>query len=313
MAAARSVPEPPPSLPALRMRALIVSALLAAVSAVGGCGTASSRSSSRHVAARSPCATATRPPATYHHVVWIVMENQAYSSIVGSPKAPYINWLRSRCASATRFFAERHPSLPNYIAMTSGSTHAITDDLGPSAHRLQGRSIFSQVGASGWRALQESMPSPCRLGDAGAYAVRHDPATYYTGLRAACRSRDVALRAAADVSARFTFVSPNLCHDMHDCSVGVGDSWLGRVLPRIFAGSTYRAGRTAIFLTWDEDDRSASNHIATLVIAPSVRAGATSATRFDHYSMLRTTEQLLGLGYLGAASRASSMRRAFSL
>jgi hypothetical protein len=241
------------------------------------------------------------------------MENEPSSSIIGAANAPYINALRSQCGSATRFFAERHPSLPNYIAMTSGATHAIADDAGPAAHPLSGASIFSQVGGTGWRSLEESMPSRCSLGDSGSYAVRHNPAAYYPRIRAACGRRDVPLGATPDVSARFTFVTPNLCHDMHDCGVSDGDAWLKGFLPKVFAGSSYRGGRTAIFLTWDEDDHSASNNIATLVIAPSVRAGTTSAKRFDHYSMLRTTEELLGLGYLGRAARASSMRRAFNL
>src|SRR5205823_11590753 len=90
-----------------------------------------------------PCGTAASPPATYDHVVWVVMENKGYSSIIGSSSAPYVNRLARQCGSASRFFAEAHPSLPNYIAMTSGSTQGITDDLDPSAHRLAVPSIFS--------------------------------------------------------------------------------------------------------------------------------------------------------------------------
>ena len=264
------------------------------------------------VAAAGPCGTVATPPRTYEHVVWVVMENKAYSQIIGSNRAPYINTLSHQCGSASRFFAETHPSLPNYIAMTSGSTHGIADDNDPSAHRLAGASIFSQLG-SGWRSLQESMPSDCLLRNSGEYAVRHNPAAYYTAIRSACPSHDVPLGSRPNLSARFSFVTPNLCHDMHDCSVKDGDAWLSTWLPKLFAGSQYRAGRTAVFLTWDEDDRSADNHIATLVLAPSVRAGTASSTKFDHYSMLRTTEQLLGLGFLGKAATATGMRGAFNL
>ena len=264
-------------------------------------------------AAAGPCATAATPPATYDHVVWVVMENKPYSGIIGSANAPYINQLKSQCGSASQFFAETHPSLPNYIAMTSGSTQGITDDSGPSAHPLNVASIFSQVGSTGWRSLEESMPSNCLLSNSGQYAVRHNPAAYYTNIRTACASRDVPLGSTPDVSARFTFVTPNLCHDMHDCSVSTGDTWLKGFLPKVFSSAAYQGGRTAVFLTWDEDDHSQSNHIATLVIAPSVGAGTTSSTVFNHYSMLRTTEQLLGLGFLGQASTATSMRSAFNL
>jgi hypothetical protein len=280
-----------------------IAVLTATVLALAGTGSA---------AAASPCGTAATPPSGYDHVVWIVMENKAVSQIIGSANAPYINQLASQCGSASQFFAVAHPSLPNYIAMTSGSTQGITDDNGPSSHPLNVASIFSQVG-TGRRSLEEAMPSNCRLTNSGRYAVRHNPAAYYTNIRTNCQTLDVPLGSTPNLSARFTFVTPDLCNDMHDCSVKTGDTWLSTFLPKVFASSEYQAGRTAVFLTWDEDDHSASNHIATLVMAPSVRPGTVSATRFTHYSMLRTTEQLLGLGFLGNAASAASMRSAFNL
>lgn len=264
--------------------------------------------------APSPCGTALTPPATYDHVVWVVMENESASSIIGSSSAPYINQLAGQCGSATDFTAESHPSLPNYIAMTSGSTQGIADDNGPSSHPLNVPSIFSQLGTGGWRALEESMPSNCDLSDSGEYAVRHDPAVYYTNIRTDCATYDVPLGSTPDLSARFTFVTPNLCDDMHDCSVQTGDTWLSGFLPKVFSSAQYQAGRTAVFLTWDENDGTTGNQIATLAIAPSIPTGTTSSTAFNHYSMLRTTEELLGLSsFIGNAATATSMRSAFNL
>ena len=262
--------------------------------------------------AAGPCGRTADPPAGYDHVVWVVMENKAYRSIIRSPNAPYENQLAAQCASAVNFFAEEHPSLPNYIAMTSGSPHGISDDRPPSSHRLRGPSIFSQLGR-GWRALQESMPAHCRPTNAGRYAVKHNPAAYYTNIRGACASLDVPLRNAPDLSARFTFVTPNLCSDTHNCSVATGDAWLHAFLRKVFASAEYRAGSTAVFLTWDEDDSSHSNHIPTIVAAPSVVPGSAPTARFNHYSMLRTTEEMLGLGLLGHARSATSMRSAFGI
>ena len=258
----------------------------------------------------NPCGTVFTPPTTYQHVVWIVFENKPDSAIIGSASAPYTNTLASQCGVASNFFAETHPSLPNYIAMTSGSTQGITDDAAPSSHPLAVPSIFSQVAS--WRSLQESMPSNCALNDSYPYAVKHNPAAYYTGIRTACASFDVPLASTPDISAAYTFVTPNLCNDMHDCSVSTGDSWLSTFLPKILGSTAYTSGSTAIFITWDEDDSSASNQIATLVIAPSVPVGTRVATTFNHYSMLRTTEELLGLNtYLGGAATATSMRSPF--
>jgi phosphatidylinositol-3-phosphatase len=263
--------------------------------------------------ASKPCGTASAAPR-YAHVVWVVMENHAYSQIIGSSEAPYTNELAAQCGLATNYKAIAHPSLPNYIAMTSGDTQGVDNDFGPSAHPLPAASIFSQSGTGRWRALQESMPENCDLGNWGKYAVRHNPAAYYTGIRADCAHQDVPLGSTPDLSARFTFVTPNLCNDTHDCSVSTGDAWLRAFFAKVFETSEYNSGRTAVFLTWDEDDDSSANHIATLVVAPSVRPGTHSATAFTHYSLLRTAEELLDLKpLLGHAASAPSMRSAFNL
>jgi hypothetical protein len=240
------------------------------------------------------------------------MENQAYSSVIGSGSAPYLTGLAASCGLATRFTAEAHPSLPNYIAMTSGSTQGITDDAGPAAHRLAAPSLFSQLGTH-WRAVDESMPRPCDLVDSGQYAVRHNPAAYYTSVRARCAAQDLPLRGNAGLSASFTFVTPNVCHDMHSCPIKDGDRWLAGWLPPLLRTPEYRSGSTVVFITWDEDDGSAKQHIPTLVVSRHVRPGTRSATSFDHYSLLRTTEEILGLPKLAAAARAASMRTAFGL
>jgi hypothetical protein len=240
------------------------------------------------------------------------MENHAYGSILGSRNAPYENQLAARCASASNVRAEAHPSLPNYLAMTSGSTHGITNDGPPSSHPVTGPSIFSQLGHE-WRALHESMRLNCARTSSGTYAVKHNPAAYFTSIRGSCARQDVPLSSAPDLSAKFTFVTPNLCNDTHDCSVSTGDRWLQTFLGKVFASSEYRGGRTAVFLTWDEDDSGHSNHIATLVAAPSVVPGRVSSQPFNHYSILRTTEEMLGLGLIGNAATATSMRGALAI
>ena len=119
-------------------------------------------------------------------------------------------------------------------------------------------------------------------------------------------------------------ITPNGCHDMDQATVrcassftGVvqlGDAWLGSFLKKVFRTPQYRSGRTAVLVTWDESSHgdAATQKIPTLVIAPSVRPGTIVTKRFDHYSLLRTSEQLLGLHpFLGAAGSAPSMRAAF--
>jgi len=132
----------------------------------------------------------------------------------------------------------------------------------------------------------------------------------------------VPLAASPDISARFTFVTPNLCNDMHSCptqsdattEIKTGDAWLSTFMPKIVASPEYQSGATAVFITWDEDDYGDSQHIVTIVVSPSTPGGLTSDTAFNHYSMLRTTEEMLGISaFLGQAATATSMRSAFHL
>lgn len=242
------------------------------------------------------------------------MENHGYDEIVGSSDAPYINQLAGQHGLATNFYAESHPSLPNYIAMTSGATQGIADDNPPADHPLDVPSMFSLLPGGGSRSLQESMPANCAKTDSGEYAVKHNPQAYYVNLGSDCAEYNVPLTDPPDLSARFTFVTPNLVHDMHDGTVADGDSWLATFVPKVLASAEYAAGRAALFVTWDEDNLLSGNHVPTLVIAPSVPPGTTVAARLDHYAMLRATQEMLGLTpLLGAAATAADMRTPFNL
>jgi hypothetical protein len=260
------------------------------------------------------------PAARYTHVVWIWMENKPYSAVIGSSSAPYVNTLAKRCGLAADYHGVSHPSLPNYLAATGGSTFGVRDDAGPAAHPIGADSIFGQLERAGlsWRSYQESMPSNCRLSAASPYAVKHNPAAYFTPVRKACTANDVPLEGnlqhdlSAGMLPSFSFVTPNLCHDTHDCSVRTGDTWLAEWIPKLTGSPQYRAGNTLLMLTWDEGV-GAGNHIPTIVVGPSVPAGSVAHARFDHYALLRTTEDLLGLGHLGAAASAPSMAVDFRL
>ncbi|MBV8997486.1 MAG: hypothetical protein JO304_00405 [Solirubrobacterales bacterium] len=255
------------------------------------------------------------PPASatkIQHVVWILMENQDYAAIVGSGSAPYINSLANTYGLATDYSAISHPSLPNYIALTSGSDQGITDDSGPSSHPLNVPNIFSQLPGGASRSLQENMPSPCAQSDAGEYAVRHNPEAYYINLGSDCGNYDVPFGPAPDLSARFTFVTPNVIDDMHDGTIADGDNFLKSYVPALMATPQYQAGNTAIFIVWDENSGSSGNQVPCIVVSPYTH-GVKDGTPYSHYSLLRTTEELLGLPLLGNAGSANSMVANFGL
>jgi hypothetical protein len=258
-----------------------------------------------------------KPPARYDHVVWIWFENHGLDAVIGSPKAPYINAVTRTCGLATRYSAISHPSLPNYIAATSGGTQGIHNDDPPQANATRAVSIFQIVRS--WRSYQESMARPCALKSSHRYAVRHDPAAYYLRIRSTLCARDVPLGTptsgalASDLRRnrlpKFSFITPDVCNDMHDCSVGTGDAWLRRWLPVLLSSRAYRAGKTAIFITWDESEGGKGNRVATIAVAPSVRRGSRTNVALDHYSLLRTTESMLNVRpLLGSAAHARSMR-----
>jgi phosphatidylinositol-3-phosphatase len=254
-------------------------------------------------------------------VIWVIFENQP--PVVGASSAPTFNSLAAECGVATNYSGITHPSLPNYLALTGGSTFGVTDDEPPSSHPIAGESIFSQLGTE-WRSYQESMPSNCLQSNSGDYAVKHNPASYFTDVKSACDSQDVPMGTTTSGAFHdavtggtlpaFSLVTPNLCHDMHDCSVATGDAWLKPWMAQILASPTYAAGHTAVVITFDENDGSAGDLVSTIVIAPSVIAGTQNGAVFNHYSLLRTTEELLGLpATVGAAATATSMRDAFHL
>jgi hypothetical protein len=241
------------------------------------------------------------------------MENHGYGSIVGSSQAPYINQLANAYGLATNDVAISHPSLPNYIAMTSGSAQAIGDDSGPSSYPLNVPSIFSQLSGGQSRSLQEGMPSNCLKSDSGQYVVHHNPMAYYTNLGSDCSKFDVPFGSSPDLSAAFTFITPNATHDMLNGTIAQGDSFLSSYVPALMATPQYQAGNTAIFITWDEDENSGgSNRVPTIVVSPYTSAVKVS-TSYSHYSLLRTAEDLLGLPALGGAASASPMEAAFGL
>jgi phosphatidylinositol-3-phosphatase len=287
---------------------------LAVVAAAAAACTHGGRPPGHPHAAGHPC-TGAAPAAHVKHVITIVLENHGFSQVEGH--SPFLNALARRCGLASAYRAVTHPSLPNYLALVSGSTQGLDgSDCSPGPGcQSDGPSIFSQTS---WRAYAESMPGACGHENAGSYAPRHNPAVYFTAIASDCASQDVPIaRLGADLHsgdlASYTFVTPNLCSDEHDCQVADGDRWLSRWVPRIVRSPAYRDGSTVLFVTYDEDDHAEANRVYTVVVAPSVRPGTVSGEDFTHYSLLRTEEELLGLPLLGAAARATSMRAAFNL
>lgn len=239
-------------------------------------------------------------PLTRPRVVVVVLENHSYSQIAGS--SPYLNRLAHGCALAVNYSAVSHPSLPNYLALTSGSTNGITSDC--TDCRVSARSIFEQLGA-GWRSYLESMPTRGYTGAfSGLYAKKHNPAAYYPRLAREYARRAVPLGSPASGALardlhqgtlrRFSLVVPNLCDDEHDCPITVGDHWLRTWIPLLLTSPAYKSGQTVLVITYDEGT-SNDNHVYTVAVNPSIQPDTTISTPLTHYSLLKTIQQLLKL------------------
>ncbi|HZP49300.1 MAG TPA: alkaline phosphatase family protein [Vicinamibacterales bacterium] len=258
-------------------------------------------------------------PPKFTHVYIIVMENEESTSIIGNPAAPYINSLAQQYALGTAYTGVSHPSLPNYMAMTGGNT-AFTDDC--VGCTVATSSIADQIEAAGrrWKAYMESMSSPCDTQDGDTYTTHHNPFIHYAGLvsnTSRCQSHVVPLTAlATDVTAGtvpdYVWITPNLCSDMHDCSIATGDAWLKGVVPYIM--STKDFATSALFITWDEGttDSGGGGVIPMIVVSPLAKKGFRSTVAENHYSLLRTIEDAWGLAPLGHASTAAAMTEYFT-
>ncbi len=322
--------------------------LLVVLAALAGAASGDARPARPHVEAHTTqplCGALAGRPSAISHVIVIVMENHSYGELIGPPgsaastRAPYLNGtLKQRCGLATNYYAITHPSLPNYIAMVSGSTGGISSDC--TSCTTSASSLFGQLrrNGRGWKVFAESMPSHCSSTGTSRYVKRHNPPTYFPGLAADCAGWDVPMGGAPGgrfatalangwLSA-FTMVVPDMCNDMHDCSIATGDLWLSHWIPRIAATADYRLGHTAVLLTWDEGEGAGyagsvdclahlanpSCHVPALVLSATTPAGTRSGVLFSHYSLLRTTEALLGMPtFLGRAATAASMRGPFDL
>lgn len=282
-------------------------------------------------------------------VLWIFMENQSYgtstSKIPGNPSAPYIrNTLTAQCGSTSNYHAATHPSYPNYLAATTGSTQGSSSDkLG----YFNVPSIFSQADPS-WRSYQEFMPTGCdhywQTGNSTAhqyYVGKHNPAASYAALPIGaptsgdCPQYDESLGTStsgpliSDINAgalpAFATITPGLCNDMHrvpggDSScpnpVASGDAWLSRWIPLLTSGPDYTSGRLVIDVVWDEGRGGTAGAgcvtasttdciVPNIVISPYTRH-VVSNTNFSHYSLLKMTETLLGFPLLAGAADAGT-------
>jgi acid phosphatase len=239
----------------------------------------------------------------FDHVVVVVEENRSYTDVIGNSAAPYLNSLAAGGALFTRSYALTHPSEPNYLALFSGSMHGLTDDSCP--HSYAAPNLGSQLLGAGlsFAGFSDSLPSTGFTGcGSGPYARKHNPWVNFPNVPASDNRTLSSFSSNYAALPTVSFVIPNLDHDMHDGSVAAGDSWLKAHLDGYARWA--KTHNSLLIVTWDEDDRSAGNHIPTIFYGSHVRVGR-YAERITHYRVLHTLEATYGLAALGGGGAAA--------
>jgi hypothetical protein len=266
-------------------------------------------------------AAASLPRSASSHVIVIVMENAEYSEVIGNSAAPYTNGLARRYGLATQSFAITHPSLPNYLALTSGATGGVSSDC--TGCHVGATNIVDQLEAArvSWKAYLEGAPTTCFKGaGSGGYAKKHNPFIYYdniAGSAGRCKKLVGFGQLSSDLRRgrlpTYAWITPNLCDDGHDCGVSGSERFLARTVPSLLR---VLGPHGVLIVTWDEGSSNAEccggvaqgGHVATIVAGPDVRRGGRDGQPVDHYGVLGTIEEALGLPPLAGAADPRSGR-----
>jgi phospholipase C len=261
------------------------------------------------------CGSSTAPEPTpgsggvphLEHLIVVVMENRSYDTV---RQLPYTSALIADGSSFSESYGVTHPSQPNYLALWSGGLQGVHNDNCPApGSPFDAENLGHACEAAGlsWRAYSEDLPSAgsATCSAAGSnYARKHAPWTNFANLDHGNERpySDLAADLADGSLPDLAFVVPNQCNDQHSCSVSVGDDWLSQNVPAMLDGV---GPRGVVIVTYDEDDGYSGNHILTCIAGDPVRPGYVSSTRIDHYTLLRTLCEALGLAPFGAAAQAS--------
>lgn len=245
----------------------------------------------------------------FDRVFTIIFENHAEAEVIADP-----NFLKYRNMGKglLNYFAVAHPSQPNYIALIGGSTRGCTGD---SNINISGASLVDLMEAKkvSWKGYMENYPGSCNTAaSSGLYYRKHNPFISFDNVRnnatlcAKIVPAEPALDAdlAAGTLPQYSFYTPNIQNDAHDTNITFGGKWLDSFLSTRLSKFP---PRTAIIVTWDEDDYTEANQVLTFMIGDMLKAGTTDNTKYDHYSMLATIEDNWALGNLGLNDKTATL------
>jgi phosphatidylinositol-3-phosphatase len=267
----------------------------------------------------TPTATPRPLVPNFQHIVIIMFENKEFGSAIGNPQMPTFNRLASEYTLLTQYYAIRHPSLPNYIALMGGDTFGI--DVNCEDCFIDAPSLPDLIEASGrtWKTYQEDMQEPCFLGSTHLYAQKHNPFVYFDPIRLNPERCTRSVVPLTDLSAdiltgslpNFLFIKPNICNDSHNCSLDVTDAWLTNLLVTLIPALDLTGESYFVAMLFEEGQgehtccglpEPGGGRVPMVIYSPQVQNGFEDPTPYTHYSLLKTISQAWGLQYLGHAA-----------
>ncbi len=269
------------------------------------------------------------PTALFGHVAIVVEENTNYSG-VSSSSMPYLSGLMSQYGLATQYYANTHPSIGNYLMLTTGQVLTNNDSDTPTSFPVSADNVVRELVAAGktWKAYAESLPSVGYLGGdttsgGGQYYVRHVPIAYLTDVQNSSTQQQNLVpftHFATDLAAgnlpNYSFITPNGCDDAHDCGLSTADNWLKTNIDALIKNSTFQKDGLLI-VVFDEsgsDNSNGGGRVVCALISPAFsKLGHQSTTLYQHQSLVRLALEGLGVNvFPGAASTAADMGEFFN-
>jgi hypothetical protein len=266
------------------------------------------------------------PSVRFGHIFIVVEENANYSDVVASPSMPYLNALANQYGLATNYFANAHPSIPNYFELTTGQIVTLLDASTPQSFPVSDDNVIRELLAAGktWKSYAEDLPSVGYTGgDTGRYAVRHNPPAYFTDVQNHANQAQNLVpftQLAADLNTanlpQYSFIVPNLCNDAHDCPLSTADSWLKTNIDPLIKSPQFQTDGLLIIL-FDEantlDLTAGGGHVSAVIVSPIAKRNYKSIAFYQHQSVLRLSIEGLGVTKLpGDAAAASPMWEFFT-
>ena len=260
---------------------------------------------------------------TFSHVILVVEENHSYSDVIGNSAMPYLNSLASQYGLATQYFANGHPSMPNYLMLTTGQMETFDDNFSGT---ISDDNVVRELAKAGksWKAYEEAIPSPGYLGgDAALYVRRHNPFSYLSDVQSdSSQAANIVpfTQFASDLAnhalPQFSFISPDVNDDAHNGTLAAADSWLQSNIAPLLASSTFQSSGLLI-ITFDESEVTdldhGGGHVATVIISSRSKMKYQSQTEYQHQSTLRLVLAASGVDrFPGLAGTAPDMTEFFT-